>query len=221
MTQPNHPSAFALDVAALGTPGPELAEHLAACARCRAHLASSAPSEAAVPAWVHETRKPWWSRLAPWPVLGAVAASVFVALVFRAPAPSDDSPDVTRAKGLPSFAIYVEHQGAVRLWDGHAPLSAGDRLQLKVAPAEFGRLVVGVETTEGWALLFEGAVKAHGETVLPESWLVDAKDRQQRLGLLLCAGACGAQDLSGAARAKVRDASRWWTEFRLEHMEQR
>ena len=210
MTAP-HPSSLSLDLAALGVfENESVRAHVADCAQCASFMQASAPTRAPAPAWVvRAPRRSGW-RLAWWAPVVALAASV---TVFVA---SHLEPTQTRPKGQPSFAFYVERGGAVQLWDGQAPVQAGDRLQLKVAASGFDFLRVGLETPDGgWQSLFEGAVNARAETVLPVSWVVDDVDPRVHLGVLLCDGACAPSELPPAARTMPRDGRRWWSDFTM------
>jgi hypothetical protein len=205
-----HPSMLALDLAALGGSDPVVERHVASCQECRARVQASAPSPEPVPVWVTAAPRPapWSLR---WLVPALVAAVAAVVVVTRSEPPSS-----TRAKGQPSFALYVERGGVVRLWDGQQPVFAGDRLQLKVAASGFDSLQVGVAASDGgWRVVYQGAVDPAAETVLPESWVVDEADPSLRLGFLLCDGGCPEGEVARAATAAPRDARRWWSEFTM------
>jgi len=209
MTSPVHPSSLALDLLALGQGGPDVAAHVASCDSCRDQVRASAPLPSGpVPAWVQRPppRRLGWVL----PVLVAAAAGLVGVVTYPprhrvAPAAS------TRPKGFPAFAVYVEHGGRVRLWDGRSTVSAGDQLQLKVSAAGFDRLVVGALDQGTWSPLFEGPVSTAGETTLPLSFRVDADGETVQLGLLWCDHPCPVSDLPAAAKVAPRDAHRWWT----------
>ncbi len=211
-----HPSSIALDLLALGHEDTTVRAHAAQCERCRAHLAEAAPGQGPVPAWVSTaapTKRPRW-RLA---AIGGFATAA-VALVVTQQHLMTDPPGrfETRAKGQPSFALYLERAGTLTLWDGKAPVATGDRLQLKVAAAGFDYLQVGVSTADGgWHSVFHGAVKPESETIVPESWVVDDADPVLHLGFLLCDGRCDATALPAAAQQAPRDSHQWWSEFTL------
>ena len=202
-----HPSSLDLDFVALGAGRAEVALHVESCPACQAHVAQSKPTLEAAPAWAHPVRRPLWLRGGG---LGfAVAAAAVLTLVVR---PPPDEP-LTRPKGQPSFAVWLIRGDSSSLWDGRSPLAPGDRLQLRLAGAGFTQVVVGVEQEGRWAPLYEGAVNPHGETQLPQSWLVDDRDPSMRLGVLLCDGLCPGDALAGIALERPRSATRWWSEF--------
>lgn len=208
-----HPSALALDLIALGNEAsPEIVAHLRGCTQCEAHVAASRPLSGPVPSWATQARPGLrW----PWVGGGLLAAAILALTVISSRTRELPNPVFTRAKGQPSVAVYVEHRGEVRLWDGRSPVAAGDRLQLKVAGAGFKHLAVGVEEGDGWSTAFTGPVSATGETTLPQSFRVEADTTRLRLGLLLCDEECPADGLTSAARDTPRDAHRWWTAFDL------
>jgi hypothetical protein len=202
---------MSLDLLALGHGSEADTAHVAGCEVCRQHVARSQPTREPLPAWAHP--RPWWSRWAPGGV-GLVLAAAVALVLLRAPGEPPLEPQ-TRAKGQPSFALYVEDGGRVHLWNGVEALPPGARLQAKVNGAGFTRVLVGVETTAGWSTLYEGALAAHGETTLPSSWRVDDHDPALKLGFLLCDGPCAAGELAAEARAATRDGHRWWAPFSM------
>jgi len=203
-----HPSSLDLDFVALGSGRAEVVAHVDSCERCQTHVAQSTPTLEVAPAWAQVAPRPRFGLS--WGLGLAFATAMALLVVFVRPMPNEPS---TRAKGQPSFAVWVVRPEATTLWDGRSPLRSGDRLQLRLASAGFTQLVVGVEQGGHWEQLFEGPVNAEGETQLPQSWLVDDHDAVMRLGVLLCDGPCGEVPLLQVAREKPRAAARWWSEF--------
>lgn len=209
-----HPSMLTLDLAALGRLDPAVQRHLQGCMRCRSMVDASSPTGEPVPEWVHDARPARRPSSFRWLAPVLLAAMAVVGLMvpqFQGPVHEE-----TRAKGQPSFALYLERAGTVQLWDGQQPIVTGDRLQLKVAAAGFDALQVGVAGADGaWRVLYEGAVSPSAETMVPESWLVDDEDLTLTLGFLLCEGGCPANEVAFAAKRTPRDAHQWWSEFTL------
>jgi hypothetical protein len=102
-----------------------------------------------------------------------VAAVVLVAgggVVLRANPWKTDQFD-RGAKGMPSIAVYIKRDGAVSLWDGQAPVQAGDAVQLKVAAEGYSRVTVSALQEGTLTQLYSGP--SAGEGLLPRSWTVD------------------------------------------------
>ena len=170
-----HPSLLQLDRAAVGAGDQATVDHLQACARCLAYV-GRIQQPLPVPAWVRElgasrrgaTGKDRW--LHRWPFLGAVAL-LGAAGLFLWKIPSGIDQWDAGAKGMPSVAVYVRRDGAVSLWDGVAPLQAGDAVQLKVAVEGYSRVTVAAVQDGTLTQLY--AAPASGEGLLPRSWTVD------------------------------------------------
>ena len=165
-----------LDALTLHAGDPATAAHAQQCTRCSDHLAR-VQRELPVPEWVRElgssprarARSRWWGyRVSA--VLGSVLVIAIGAAALRGqrPEPEDVDPG---AKGMPSVAVYIRRQGAVSLWDGQAPVRVGDGLQLKVAAGGYSRVTVSALQDGALTELYAGP--ASGETMLPQSWIVD------------------------------------------------
>lgn len=210
----SHPSFYELDVFSL-TGDPRTAAHVSRCEVCSKYLASHHPVST-LPSWAKNVtsqplRSPWQPRWV------AVAALATLGLTVMSRTTLFVTQPETRVKAVPSFALYVEHENAVRLWERGSPVETGDRLQLKVAGSGFRHLVVGsrANTAEGWQLLHEGPVAPVGGSTLPQSFLVDATDEVMTLGLLFCDATCTLEDLRAAASRHLRDEHRWFSEVVL------
>ena len=169
-----HPSFLQLDRLLLGSDDPETAAHLKECDDCRTHV-GRCEMPAPVPSGTREraTRSVLLIRLRRWllGVSGAALVTMLIGMaVRRAPIP-----DLVTAKGSPSVAVYVKHGDAVSLWDGSAPLSPGDGVQLKVAASGFSRVTVASLAASRVVELYAGDLEARGETTLPRSWTLDAE----------------------------------------------
>jgi len=164
-----------LDAASLGKGDASTAAHLEGCARCAAHLAR-VQQALPVPAWVRELgpsqpgrpRRWWW--LYRWSLLAAVVL-VAGGGVFLGVKPWEADQFDRGAKGTPSIAVYIKRDGAVSLWDGQAPVQAGDAVQLKVAAKGYSRVTVAALQEGTLTQLYAGP--AAGEALLPRSWTVD------------------------------------------------
>jgi len=169
-----HPSMLQLDALSIGAADPATAAHVQACARCAAHIARVQQS-LPVPAWVRELgasprrRIRGWSWLHRWSMVGVTVLFAGAVLLRTQPWNSDHVD--RRAKGAPSIAVYIKHQGSVSLWDGQAPVQPGDAVQLKVAPEGYPRVTVSALQDGTLTPLYEGT--AAGETLLPRSWTLD------------------------------------------------
>jgi len=169
-----HPSMLQIDATSLDAGDASTRGHVQGCARCAAHL-GRVQQELPIPAWVRELagqrpprgRRWWW--LYRWSFLAAVVlvAGAGAAVFLRAGRDSDQ----LGVKGTPSIAVYIKRDGAVSLWDGQAPVQAGDALQLKVAAQGYPRVTVATLQAGTLTQLYAGS--AAGETLLPQSWTVD------------------------------------------------
>jgi hypothetical protein len=215
----SHPSFLELDRTALGQGAPETVAHAKSCERCQAHL-RKLEAPVAVPAWARElgqpkpARQPNWWTLALFGAAAAGAAAVF--LLFPAPVSQQPSlpGSLVASKGTPAVALYVKRGEQVTLWDGHAPVQAGDRLQIEVAGEGFSQLLIA--TPGGFAKpLFQGALDAKHSTLVPQSWRVDQSPGPETLDIVISVGALSAEEASAAVSAHRRDAKVWTTELTL------
>jgi hypothetical protein len=205
-----HPSFLQLDRFVLGVAGSGTAAHVQGCELCRAHLGRCellAPAPAALreraARWRPALRTGWLFTL---PAM--LALGLFIA--FRPPLR-----DEVTAKNAPSVAVYVKHGAAVSLWDGRAPLSPGDGLRLKVAPAGFSRVTVASVGLSAIVELYAGEVDARGETLLPESWTVDADPRPEIVLVVFSRAPLSPADLRAARDDLPRSKRLWSTRMEL------
>ncbi len=170
-----HPSMLQLDSMSLGGGDASTAAHVKGCARCAAHMAR-VQQALPVPAWVRELGPPRRGRLRSWSWLyrwSVVAAVVLVAGggVLLGVKPWNADQFDRGAKGTPSIAVYIKRDGAVSLWDGQAPVQAGDAVQLKVAAEGYSRVTVSTVQDGTLTQLYAGPAAA--DSLLPRSWTVD------------------------------------------------
>ena len=213
-----HPSYLQLDRARLGAHAPETAAHVLACRICQTHLRQV---ESHPPALYPEiaarlSQRGSWTGLSwlRWPALvvpGALAGALVVTSVRRAVPPH--GPRRTTAKGAPRVALYLKRGDAVALWDGRAPLQAGDYLQLQVDSEGFRYLAV---SSPGQAApLYSGPVDPDKPAFLPESWRVDDSPGDERLVLALSQRPLATEELQAAATRLRRDTEVWTTALTL------
>lgn len=214
-----HPSYLALDSLALGASDAATAAHVSSCGRCSTYLAELQPSP--MPERVRQLeqeRRPGWLSGIRLPHLAAVcAAAVLAAIVLPGVFRHQD----LAAKGSPSVAVYVKHGASVSLWDGRAPVSPGDGLQLKVAPAGFSRVTVASVAAAKVVELIASEINPRGETTLPRSWTLDAEPGPEVLLIVFSRAPLSPADLRAARDDLPRTRRLWSTRVELfKRMEQ-
>jgi hypothetical protein len=171
-----HPSMLQLDSMALGAGYASTPVHVQECARCAAHV-TRVRQALPTPAWLRELGpsqraarriRPW---LYGWSLAGLAVLFGGAGLLLRERPRSGDASSELGAKGMPSIAVYIKRDGAISLWDGRAPVQAGDALQLKVAVEGYSRVTVAALQEGTLTPLY--AAPASGEGLLPRSWTVD------------------------------------------------
>jgi hypothetical protein len=208
----SHPSYLALDRHALGLRSVETAAHLETCARCKGHLGALAQPEK-IPAWARALERApqpgLFARMRAKILIGSFALATAAAAVLVVARPTPASYE--GSKGAPSVAVYVKHGEKISLWDGRAPLQAGDAIRLKVMGAGYSHL--SVELLEGAkrTALYEGGVADHGETVLPNSWAFDDWAGPEHLLIVFSNSALGNAELELAAQQHPRTQQLWST----------
>ncbi len=213
-----HPSFLQLDRLASGLADAETSRHARACSACSAHLARVAPLPS-TPEWARAlppVRGPWWRRLlagrAKW--LPAAACGLALAGAVAVVALPRAEP-VVSAKGSPSVAVYVKRGGRVFLWDGRAPLRAGDAVQLKVQPESFAQLVVAEVGEPGGDMetLYSSEMPQHQATLLPQSFTLDRGPTA--LLFVFSQAALTRGELEASARQLPRTQRVWTTRLEL------
>ncbi|MCP3143239.1 hypothetical protein [Pyxidicoccus xibeiensis] len=226
MTAPSqHPSFLELDRAALGVRSASLEQHLKTCVECGVYLGRVTQAEP-LPTWARAlgtdtpVREPSGWRRWTWPVLAtaALACGVLVFVLVPGP-PTGEAPGYVASKDAPAVAVHIKRGEQVFLWDGRAPIAPEDRLRLSVASGEHRYVTVAARSSDGgeeWSLLFAGPLSSdEPETVLPESWRVDAAPGEERLRIIF-----SVEPLPGARAVELfseapRTEKLWTTEVRL------
>lgn len=183
-----HPSFLALDRAYLGQASAEVAAHLTSCELCPRYLESlETPGHSsafnavrlAIDGEYGARRRPWFlAGLS----LAAVACGVLFFVMYRTPRMPSGELAYIGEKGFRSVWIYVKHGVETELWDGKKPLSAGDRLRLKLDPGVYHRVAVYVVDERATpSLLFESAATPGRSLTLPDAWEIDDSRAPERL----------------------------------------
>ena len=100
---------------------------------------------------------------------------------------------------------------ALWLWDGRSPLSPGDGLQLKVAPAGFSYVTVASVGAAGVVELYAGRVDKAGETMLPQSWTLDDNPAPEVVLIVFSRAALSSPELRRVRDDLPRTARLWST----------
>lgn len=224
MSESPHPSFLALDRAALAaSPGPALADHLAACPTCRDHVTRVRDGVGAdLPGWLGQLAAPTpGPRARSWRWLGGglalAAATAIVLVVVRAP--GSEVPAFTARKGAPSVAVHILRDGQVSLWDGRAPVRPGDRLRLEIAADGMHQIGVFATTGAGDAVvhrpLYQAALPAQpGPALLPTAWQVDAAPGPETFVVVLSDRPISPNVIDRDPRLNARDGV-WLTTLRF------
>lgn len=163
-------STFELDLYWIERADPELEAHLAECERCRGYLGHLDGVDArplALP-----SRRGWWWQLG---LVAALAVAICI-VVWRA-----DEPAYVAAKGGPTVQILLRREGRVHVWDGTAPLHAGDSIALQVACETTSRVTVFVRERDHWTQAYAGACVSD---VLPFTLVVDDQPGSERIAVM-------------------------------------
>lgn len=222
MTEPLHPSLYALDRAAATGQTAELADHLAGCAECARHLSAvqewrALPERLASGSAPGESRVPWGR----WVWLGGVAALVAALALLvvwaRAPSPGPEGVYVA-AKGGPDASLYVKRGDRVFPWAPPERVRPGDLLRLAVVPDGFSHLTVATPGPGpgGWTVLFQGDVPPEREFDLPASWRVDAAGEVEELLVVLSRQSLRPEALSDLAVRQPRTPDVWTSVLEIE-----
>jgi hypothetical protein len=212
-------STFALDrFRATGAREPATASHLATCGRCRAYLASldaidASRPPAPVPAASLSARSgPPWRRWLPAAAGLAAAAGALVYLGGRA---RTDGTYVG-VKGMPSVELMVHRDGETFLWNGRAPIRAGDALAFRVACEGLSAVAVAAPSAaSGWTRLKDADCPAGPSATLPFTLLVDGTGQSERFVVVVSKSALDDEALGAAASAGSRTADVWAVGFDL------
>lgn len=172
----SHPSFLALERRALGVPDREVDEHLAACARCRAHVATVSADPGPVPhsltSRARRRRPPSW-------LIGVGALALAASVLLSIGHPADPEPWLA-TKGSAAVVVWTRRGDDVERWNGR-PLHPGDAIRLEVRGARRVRV-----RSEAGQLLYDGEVPS--DAVLPVSWTVDGAPGPERILVELLSG---------------------------------
>ena len=200
-----HYSTFALDLH-WATRDPEIEAHVAGCERCGAyvaHLRELDGKPLAVPA---RRRRAWR-----WPALAAfVAAAAVVAFVlWHRPAPTQTHiPRGTyvAAKSAPALQVLLQRDGQLHVWEGGQRIRGNDKLALRVACEAMTHVTVLVRDRQQWTQTFAGTCT---DEVLPFTLVVDSEPGEERIAVVLSAGAIDQDAAARAADQQTRTATVW------------
>lgn len=205
-TDSTEPTTFALDVYfAAGTESdPELAQHVAGCARCSAYLRQlAALAEAALPLQPSAARPARRSRS--WLTAGAfVSACAAVALWLN----TGDS--YVGNKGLPAVQALIRSAGQASVWDGKTPLRAGDAIALRTDCDRFTHVTVAVaegRAQRGWKRVFEGSCKEHEP--LPFTLVADDRPGNEQVEIVFSRAALTDAALQQVIAGRERGDTTW------------
>ncbi|HEV3193443.1 MAG TPA: hypothetical protein VGY54_23205 [Polyangiaceae bacterium] len=203
-------STFALDVHwTTGRPDPALEAHLEECARCRSYLDGLRALDA-LPVGLRAAQ-PTSKALPRWGSWLAVAAALVLAvgsalLLGRGTLGVRDGYVAT--KSAPAAQVLVRRAGQTSVWDGRAPVRAGDSLALRVDCEGMAQVGVLVRTRDGaWSRVFDGRCP-HGEA-LPFTLVVDAEPGDERVAAVLSRIPLDEEQARRAVQARTRAADVW------------
>jgi len=233
MTIPTHPSCFALDVyfasrdrgAAESEPTSTVATHVASCVRCASYLADLEALDAQgdarrLPRSVGDRPRSRSRRL-----LGRIAPAVAIAalavvVVYVKARPASEDALYIGVKGMPAVQVLVRSDGQTHVWDGRAPVRAGDALVLHVACEQFRHVTVAAAPPGGLVRLSDGPCPTTPGT-LPFTLIVDDQPGRERLAVVLAQSRLDDAALAAAVHVSSRSASAWVTAFELAKEERR
>jgi hypothetical protein len=203
------PSNFALDDLELHGGAPDVARHVAGCARCAARraerdaLAGRFRAEFEAPLWrrisAPRPRRRWLAWLAP-----ALAAAAIVVVVARRPDP------YVGAKGTPGVEVRARRAGVVFAPGAGAEVRAGDELELAVRaarPEQAYVLVGSVDGTGKFSTFYASVPLPPGGAPLAPPVVLDASPGPERIVVVrstrpLAAAAIAPRAEAAAARAE-------------------
>jgi|CZKU01.1.fsa_nt_gi hypothetical protein len=215
-------STFALDLyRATGAGEPGTSSHLATCERCRAYLASldvldaSRPPLTTTHAASARARRSG-ARMRWMMPAGASLAVAAGALVYLAGRARTDGAYVG-VKGMPSVELLVHRDAETFVWNGSAPIRAGDALAFRVACEDLAHVAVASPAGNGavWARLKDADCPVGPSATLPFSLLVDSEGQIERFVVVVSKKVLDDDALRSAAAAGSRTADVWAVRFEL------
>jgi hypothetical protein len=207
-------STFALDVHwAAGRPAdPVLEAHLEECIRCRTYLESlraldSLPMNPSAAQPVSKNALPRRRRGFALAAALALALAAGGALVLRR-GTQEGQGNYLATKSAPAAQVLVRRGGQTTVWDGRAPVRAGDSLALHVACEGMQQLGVLVRTQgRSWARVFDGACSPG--VVLPFTLVVDTEPGDERVAIVLSRLPLDEEGARRAVQAQTRSEDVW------------
>jgi hypothetical protein len=202
------PSSFALDVyfASGRTGDATLEKHVAACERCAAYLSSLAELSAE-PAWSAPAR-PRRAALGARRAAALFAASALtVGLVWLGLRP-ERATEYVAGKGVPAVQALIRDQNGSRVWDGKAPIRAGDAIAVRAGCDRFTHVAVVVASAGSQQRVFDAACPS-GTDPLPFTLVADDKPGVERIGVVFSHVRLDDASLRAALRSAARDAAIW------------
>ena len=200
-----HLSHFQFDLALVDAVPSEAQVHLKDCAGCQTELQrlqaeqqqfadSPAPVQAA--RRIHARLAPastWRSQFRLWWLMLPAAATAALLLSVH---PSSDE---VRSKGAPSLELFVKRGKSATRWRGE-PLSEGDSVQLGVQ-SQTGRTVTVFSVAPDCSAKLEWQGRAPSDGLLPLSWQLTGKVREERLYVAFSDGGVALDDFSAALKS--------------------
>jgi len=108
-------------------------------------------------------------------------------------------------------AVYVKHGEAVSLWNGVAPLHAGDALQLKVQAIGYDHVTIGSPQHDSVRELYRTRAARGGATLLPASFTLDESPGSESLLIVFSRDPLSEAALRDAWHKLPRDRKMWAT----------
>jgi hypothetical protein len=218
VTTDTHVSQLVLDTMALGALDRDIAArvqaHLAHCTRCRDDERIAAELRAQFTVQVLPRRLPahrsprWW-----WLVWPAVAAVLFVVMVWRGRAEQVDELDIhgeLGIKGDASWQVFANRDGHVFVVHDGTELAAGDRIRFAMIPAGARYLLVASIDGLGTATIYHPydglqSMAIEGDRVEPAGSIVlDAAPGPERIYAILSDEPIAADIVRAQLRAIAR-----------------
>lgn len=185
-----HPSRLALDRARLGDSSGEVTAHLQECSACRDYV--QARLDTPVPAWaraLESPRQPAWLAMA-WPRWTATAlVTAAAAVLWLGITPQTKPPGryIGVKAATPAVEVFLRRQGRVVPWTGQG-LRTGDRIQLRISPADFEQISVVAKNPNGFVPIHRQTIsetERGASIVLSRSFRVDGTTTDNDLIVLL------------------------------------
>ncbi|WP_394836523.1 hypothetical protein LVJ94_06410 [Pendulispora rubella] len=211
-------STFALDVYfANGKTGdPDLAQHLATCARCSGYLAaleddslSALPSARTVKAKTSNVTR---IRSIVAAAAGVVALAAGILLVVHSVRDDGSMGSYVASKGAPGAQALIRSEGGSRIWDGRSSIHPGDAIALHAGCEGFTHVAVASRSGDGWSRLFDGECPS-GSAPLPFTLVADAEPGDERIAIVFSGSRLEDEALGSAVRQRLQTNDAWAIEF--------